>query len=94
MHLKLQTFANGYALMRRRMIRETELALLIGLTFPDRAPRIPSIETGKGRFRREFAEHFWREALGLTDSDVSELRRFAESVSGLTPFNDHRADTY
>ena len=29
-----------YARMRKRLVRETEAALLYGLTFPDRVPRI------------------------------------------------------
>ena len=32
--------------MQKRMIAETELALLIGLRFPDRMPRIPTMEVG------------------------------------------------
>ena len=63
-----------YGGMRRRMIHETELGLLIGLHFPERMPRIPAVEVGKGSFDPKFAEAFWDEALG----DMSSLLRFAK----------------
>lgn len=56
-------------LARRRMIHETELALLYGLRFPERHPHIPAIEVGAGRFDRRFAERFWQETLGLSDDE-------------------------
>jgi hypothetical protein len=63
-----------YAEMRRRVIRETELGLLIGLRFPDRMPRIPTVEVGKEVFDPKFAEAFWEDTLG----DMSSLLRFAK----------------
>ncbi len=62
--------------MQKRMIAETELALLIGLRFPDRMPRIPTIEVGVGRFHPEFAAQFWSEAL---DIDMDELAALNET---------------
>lgn len=46
------------------MIRETEYALWYGLCFPDRHPRIPSIQVGKGKFDRAYADQFWEDVLG------------------------------
>ena len=53
------------AALRKRLIAETELALLIGLRFPARMKRIPMMEAGPGRFHPDFAAGFWREALGI-----------------------------
>lgn len=55
----------AYGVFRRRLIRETQVALLYGLRFPNRHPRIPTIEVGTARFDPEFAIQFWRDALGL-----------------------------
>lgn len=49
----------------RHMIRETELALLVGLRHPERATRIPTIEVGTGAFDSGFADRFWSEVLDL-----------------------------
>ena len=54
-----------YAGVRRRMIMETELALIVGLSNPAKSRRIPIIEVGKGEFDPEFARAFWAEALEL-----------------------------
>lgn len=54
-----------YAGVRRRMIMETELALIVGLSDPAKSRRIPIIEVGKGEFDPEFARAFWAEALEL-----------------------------
>jgi hypothetical protein len=51
------------------MIAETELALLIGLRFPERMPRIPTVEAGKETFPTELAARFWAEALGIDAAD-------------------------
>jgi len=59
-----------FGALRKRMIAETELALLVGLRFPERAPRIPAMRVGTGTFRPEFAARFWAEALGI---DMTEL---------------------
>lgn len=63
-----------FAATRRRMIVETEIGLLIGLRFPERARRIPVIEVGSGSFHPRFARAFWEETLG----DLSEVERLAE----------------
>ncbi len=62
-----------YAAMRRRMIAETELAVLIGLRFPDRMPRIPTMEVGRDMFRPKFAADFWAEALGIDAGGLTAL---------------------
>jgi hypothetical protein len=59
--------------MRRRLIRETEAALLYGLTFPNRAPRIPTVRVGCGTFQPAFAEQWWRETLDLDEAAYRDL---------------------
>jgi len=58
---------------RRRIIHETEVALLYGLRFPDRAPRIPRVEAGRGAFAPAFAARFWARTLGLDGTDLAAL---------------------
>jgi hypothetical protein len=55
------------------MIAETEVALLYGLRFPERMPRIPSIEVGVGSFHPDYAAQFWSGALGLNDHELAAL---------------------
>ncbi len=57
----------SYEEMRRRMIQETEVALLYGLRFPDRMTRIPTIEVGRGEFHPAFAAQFWSHVLEIDD---------------------------
>ena len=57
------------------MIAETELALLFGMRFPKRIPRIPTIEVGVGSFHPDFAAQFWSDALGLDPSELAVLDR-------------------
>ncbi len=64
-----------FGALRRRMIAETELALLVGLRFPDRSPRIPTMEVGTGRFHPDFAAQFWSETLGIDANDFAALDR-------------------
>lgn len=64
-----------FGVLRKRMIAETEIALLFGLRFPERLPRIPTMEVGTGQFRREFAAQFWSEALGLEANECAALYR-------------------
>jgi len=59
--------------LRARMIRETELALLVGLQFPERTVRIPTLEVGKGTFRPVFAARFWQQTLGLKAASAARL---------------------
>jgi len=55
----------AYAVLRRRIIRETEAALLYGLLVPDRNPRIPTAEVGTARFHPAFARAWWSRVLDL-----------------------------
>ncbi len=50
---------------RRRLIRETEDALLFGLTHPKQSPRIPTVEVGHGAFKPAFADQWWSAVLDL-----------------------------
>lgn len=63
----------SYDAIRRRMIGETELALMIGLRFPDLSRRIPTMEVGTGRFHPRFARQFWSEALGVDLDEFASL---------------------
>lgn len=49
----------GYAALRRRILQETQVALEAGLNSKSTI-RIPTVEVGRGRFDRQFAEHFWQ----------------------------------
>ena len=74
--------------VRRRIIHETEVALLYGLRFPDRAPRIPRVEAGRGAFAPGFAARFWAQTLGLDGTELASLdpsdrRRSTNALSGL-----------
>ncbi len=60
--------------LRQRLIRETELALYIGLRFPERVPRIPFVKIGTGSFDPQVAEEYWENMLG----DLSDLFRFTK----------------
>ena len=55
-----------YELLRRRMLHETEAALLLGLCNPEQSVRIPRVRVGKGKFTRAFAAGFWHQHLGIT----------------------------
>lgn len=57
--------------IRSRFIRETEIALFIGLRFPERFPRIPAVRVGGGGFSRAFADQFWFDVLGLEPEEGS-----------------------
>ena len=59
--------------LRRRLIKETEIALLYGLRFPERMTRIPTVEVGHGCFDPAFAAHFWSETLGLDEAGWAAL---------------------
>lgn len=56
--------------MRRRLVKETEVALTYSLRFPKRVPRIPSIEVGQAAFDKAFARKFWAETLDLDENDL------------------------
>lgn len=68
------TSANGYQELRKRIIRETELALLAGLIDPQPFQRIPFMEVGRGRFEPSYATWFWAAALGLDPAQVQTQR--------------------
>ena len=59
-------------LLRRRLVRETEAALLYGLRFPDRVERIPTVEVGRGRFHPAFAERWWAQTFGVEAPGFAE----------------------
>ncbi len=59
-----------YDRVRRRMIRETELALFVGFMYPDRAIRIPTLQTGCGEFHPDYAARFWS---ALLDQNTNPL---------------------
>ena len=61
--------------MRKRMLRETEVALLYGLLFPKRHPRIPTMEVGDGEWHPLFVAQFWQEALGLEETERRAVKR-------------------
>ena len=54
-----------YGALRKRIIHETEVALIFGLRFPHRIPRIPIMEVGRGEFHPDFAKQYWD---GLLDT--------------------------
>jgi hypothetical protein len=65
----------SYDEMRKRLIAETELALLYGLRFPERTKRIPRLISGTGTFHPSISVRFWAEALGMEESEVAQLNQ-------------------
>ena len=63
-----------YDRIRRRMIRETEIALYVGFLYPDRAIRIPTLEMGRGEFRPNYAAWFWSELLDESTNPLPVTR--------------------
>lgn len=59
--------------VRSRIIHETEAALLYGLQFPDRTPRIPRLEVGTSRFDPAFAAYYWGRTLGIEETELAAL---------------------
>jgi len=49
-----------YARLRRRILRETEVALELGLSESFVGVRIPTVIVGQGQFDSAFAEAFWQ----------------------------------
>ena len=64
-----------YAALRRRMIRETEIALAVGFQFPERVQRIPVVEVRHGTFTPTFATQFWQKVLELDGTAMEALRQ-------------------
>lgn len=50
---------------RRKLIRETESALLAGLLHPDKSPRIPTVIVGGNRFDPQWSNRWWDTVLEL-----------------------------
>ncbi len=50
---------------RRKLIRETEFAILSGLLHPKQNPRIPTIMIGVGQFDSRWAAQWWESVLEL-----------------------------
>lgn len=50
---------------RRKLIRETETALLTGLLHPETVQRIPTVLVGAGRFDTNWSRRWWNEVLEL-----------------------------
>ena len=72
--------------LRRRLIRETEQALLFGLTHPEKTVRIPTVEVGRSVFHPRFARAWWAQTLGL---DVERLSNLQGPINGrLFPSSD------
>ena len=63
-----------FTLLRKRLLHETEVALLYGLRFPKRNPRIPVMEVGCAEWHPVFAARFWQDALDLNEPDPLALR--------------------
>ncbi len=59
--------------LRQRMIAETELAILVGLRFPARVQRIPTVEAGRGVFHPRFAVRFWADVLQIDPAELTAL---------------------
>jgi hypothetical protein len=70
----------AYAALRKKIIRETETALLYGVLFPERVPRIPVVEVGTARFHPEFARQWWDQVLSEPGSVAG--RTGAAAISG------------
>lgn len=70
MKLRWRTKTESFEDMRKRLIQETEVALLYGMLFPRRVTRIPTIEVGKGSFSRGYCRCYWRAVLELSEQDM------------------------
>ena len=68
-------FADRFQSLRRKAIRETEWALLAGLTNPEQIQRIPFMEVGTGRFDLGYASRFWSAVLELDRAKLDALER-------------------
>ncbi len=55
-----------WALIRARMLRETEIFLEDGLQHPERYLRIPAVPVGSAPFPRGFADAFWSQILATS----------------------------
>lgn len=55
-----------WAVLRARMIQETEAFLEDGLRHPERFRRIPAIPVGSGRFPSGLSDVFWSQVLATS----------------------------
>jgi hypothetical protein len=49
--------------MQRRLLRETEAFLELGLRYPDKQVEIPAIPVGEGEFPPGAGDRFWSQVL-------------------------------
>ena len=61
-HASLQS----WAIIRRRMLHETEAFLEDALRHPERQIVIPAVRDGEAEFTRGFAGLFWSQILGTS----------------------------
>jgi hypothetical protein len=54
----------SWAMIRRQMLRETEVFLDDAVRHPERQPVIPSVRDGEAEFTPLFAGLFWSQVLG------------------------------
>ena len=80
MLLRRHRDTDSYAELRRRMIRSTELALLVGMRFPEHTQRIPIMEVGKGRFHPTYAARFWQDVLGTYEAELTVLKEASTAL--------------
>lgn len=64
MRIRFREF-DPFARLRRKFIRETEVALARAWEGSERMVRIPTIEVGHGAFHPRFAHEWWSQTLGL-----------------------------
>ncbi len=57
---------------RRKLIRETETALVLGFLNPERNPRIPTLLVGVGEFDPRWAQRWWNSVLELEEGQGSD----------------------
>jgi hypothetical protein len=72
-----------YRELRQRMVHETEVYLTECLRHPEQSMRIPTVVVGHGVFTPRFAQAFWNQALGLSPTAESLLRRILGGRFGL-----------
>jgi len=59
-----QVRLESWAVLRHRMLRETEAFLEDALRHPERQVVIPAVPVGEASFPRGFAQLFWSHVLG------------------------------
>jgi hypothetical protein len=56
----------SWAVIRARMLRETERFIEEALRNPEKQVQIPCVKAGTGSFSRVFAQLFWAQVLGAS----------------------------